>query len=287
MHIVCPHCTTSFAIDPHAIGADGRTVRCARCKGTWFALPADARDEPAFATAGAGASSAAALPAHPQEPVPRLPAGGDGVSIPTVESPPLAGDAATIDGTEPAAVLDATALPTSDAGAPRPARKPAAKRARKPARHTRRAAAPRRALAWPAACLATGLAVAALLTFRVEVVRTLPQTAPLFRAIGLDVNLRGLAFRDVKTVRGAVDGKPALIVEGTVESLARRTVDVPRLRFAVRDGKDVEIYAWTTAPERATLDPGSRAHFRSQLAEPPAEARRIEVRFIARHDPGA
>ncbi|MGB3272311.1 MAG: MJ0042-type zinc finger domain-containing protein, partial [Xanthobacteraceae bacterium] len=46
MHIACPHCATSFAIDPRAIGADGRTVRCARCKGTWFALPADARDEP-------------------------------------------------------------------------------------------------------------------------------------------------------------------------------------------------------------------------------------------------
>ena len=37
MHIVCPNCSTSSAIEEASLGAGGRTVRCARCKTTWFA----------------------------------------------------------------------------------------------------------------------------------------------------------------------------------------------------------------------------------------------------------
>src|SRR5512138_3244184 len=42
MHIICPHCTTSYAINPGTLGAAGRTVRCSRCKETWLARPEDA-----------------------------------------------------------------------------------------------------------------------------------------------------------------------------------------------------------------------------------------------------
>src|SRR6185312_3107574 len=37
MLIVCPNCATSYMIDQAAVGPDGRTVRCARCKTTWHA----------------------------------------------------------------------------------------------------------------------------------------------------------------------------------------------------------------------------------------------------------
>ena len=42
MHIICPHCTTSYAINPNTLGSAGRTVRCSRCKETWLARPEDA-----------------------------------------------------------------------------------------------------------------------------------------------------------------------------------------------------------------------------------------------------
>ena len=45
MHIVCPHCTTSYAIKLESLGANGRTVRCSRCKETWVARPEDAIEE--------------------------------------------------------------------------------------------------------------------------------------------------------------------------------------------------------------------------------------------------
>src|ERR1051325_9589022 len=56
MHIVCPHCTTSYAINPAALGTAGRIVRCSRCKQTWPASPGDvvemAAAAPAMAEAG-------------------------------------------------------------------------------------------------------------------------------------------------------------------------------------------------------------------------------------------
>src|ERR1700740_46796 len=42
MHIVCPHCTTSYAIKLETLGEAGRTVRCSRCKEVWLARPEDA-----------------------------------------------------------------------------------------------------------------------------------------------------------------------------------------------------------------------------------------------------
>src|SRR5215470_16339323 len=53
MHIVCPNCTTSFAINPAALGAEGRTVRCSRCKLTWLARADDVLETVAPAMAAA------------------------------------------------------------------------------------------------------------------------------------------------------------------------------------------------------------------------------------------
>src|ERR1700761_2762619 len=52
MHIVCPHCTTSYAIDLATLGASGRTVRCSRCKEVWLARPEHPMAAEAAAVAG-------------------------------------------------------------------------------------------------------------------------------------------------------------------------------------------------------------------------------------------
>src|ERR1700719_1277639 len=58
MHIICPHCTTSYAIDLATLGVAGRTVRCSRCKEVWLARPEDATELAAPVPAMAAAASA-------------------------------------------------------------------------------------------------------------------------------------------------------------------------------------------------------------------------------------
>jgi hypothetical protein len=125
---------------------------------------------------------------------------------------------------------------------------------------------------------------ASVLGWRSDVVRAMPQTASLFAAIGLPVNLRGLAFVDVKTTKEMHDGVPVLLVQGTIANVSRQPHDVGRLRFAMRNSAGREIYTWTTLPARSALAPGESLPFQTRLASPPSEGREVVVRFFNRHD---
>jgi predicted Zn finger-like uncharacterized protein len=129
--------------------------------------------------------------------------------------------------------------------------------------------------------------LAALVTWRGEIVRHAPQMASLYSALGLPVNLRGLAFTDVKTTKDTHDGVSVLVVEGTIVNVTSVPIEVARLRFAVRNDAGNEIYAWTAMPSQTVLPAGERLPFRSRLASPPTEARAIEVRFFTRRDAAA
>jgi predicted Zn finger-like uncharacterized protein len=124
----------------------------------------------------------------------------------------------------------------------------------------------------------------ALIAWRADVVRFAPQTAALYAAIGLPVNIRGLTFADITTEHAMHDGVPVLVVEGTIVSATARTVEVPRLRFALRNDSGLEIYSWTAMPTRSVLSPGESLSFRSRLASPPPEGHSVVVRFFNRHD---
>jgi hypothetical protein len=136
----------------------------------------------------------------------------------------------------------------------------------------------------PTACTAMGALIVALMIWRADVVRLLPQTATFYKMVGLEVNLRGLAFRDIKVTNETVDGKPVLVIDGTIVGQTRGPVELPRLRFSVRDAQGAEIYAWNAVLEQAVLNPGERAYFKSRLASPPPEGRNIDVRFFNKRD---
>jgi hypothetical protein len=125
---------------------------------------------------------------------------------------------------------------------------------------------------------------AGLVVCRTDIVRLLPQTASLYAAVGLPVNLRGLAFENLHMSRVEQEGVGVLVVEGSIVNLTSRPVEVPRLRLAVRNEAKQEIYAWTAPPGRSILAPGDKLPFRSRLASPPTDAREVQVRFFNRRD---
>ena len=287
MHIVCPHCTTSYAINLSTLGAAGRTVRCSRCKEVWLARPEDAIDMaaavPAMAEASQSAGNAEADAAAEWEALARQ---DDSADHPVVDSPSISADwPAEGEGTPPADDTDWPSVAREDAEGHEEA---VSTHATRLARIFRLPALPRipalPGFSLPTACAAMGALILAMIVWRAEMVRLLPQTAMFYRMIGLDVNLRGLAFKDIKITNEIVEGKPVLVIEGVITGETRKPVELPRLRFSVRDAQGAEIYAWNAVLEQAVLKPGERAFFKSRLASPPPEGRNIDIRFFNKRD---
>jgi predicted Zn finger-like uncharacterized protein len=278
MHIICPHCTTTYAIELSTLGVAGRTVRCSRCKEVWLARPEDAVIThalvPSMADGGYPAPNSAIAAGRND------PAGSEveqDHATPVVESPsisaewPVDGEANREPNWPPVARHD-------EAKAARPRRSSLLRRLK-----------PSFSFGLPAVSLATicaamGALVLALTIWRADVVRLLPQTAAFYKLVGLDVNLRGLLFKDVRITNENVEGKPVLVIEGVIIGESRKPVELPRLRFSVRDAQGDEIYAWNAVLEQPVLKPGEKAWFKSRLASPPPEGRNIDVRFFNKRD---
>jgi len=293
MLITCTNCGTSYQVAASSLGPTGRSVRCAHCQHTWFAANTEAmaavadahRAElaaigeastasappgivsapdtpPLAADAGEAPDAGISPPAWSEswsesEPVP------DEASPPLIEAPPLAPTAPTTAGEDIESV--------------------AARRAERKAAHQLRW----ERSSWTVAILTLAAIHLMLIGWRTDVVRWLPQTASLYAAIGLPVNLRGLVFANVTTERETHEDVEVLVVEGSIINDYKRAVEVPRLRFSVRNKSGHEVYSWTALPNRNVLLPGESLPFRSRLASPPREADRLQVRFFNRRDLGA
>jgi predicted Zn finger-like uncharacterized protein len=254
MAIMCPHCSTAYSVDPNRLGT-GRQVRCARCKEVWTAKPQ------LELAGGALFDAAEAISPRYAELVEVSP-------VPLIDSPSIAAELPRSDSTSLAAFVKPPPLIDLPPSTPAPPRVQAP-----------RAPAQRRA-GLPLAATAMATMAAALLIWRTDMVRLMPQTGAFYKAIGLDVNLRGLAFRDVRMAASTGDGKRTLTIEGTIVDLKAQTVSLPPLRFVVRDAKGSPIYSWDGAADQTAIRPGERVGFRTELAEPAEAARTIDVRFI-------
>jgi predicted Zn finger-like uncharacterized protein len=303
MQIVCPNCATSYRVETSSLGPAGRSVRCVRCRNVWFAR--DPEVLPAIAQAHRSdletlASSIVAV-AH-DDPSSVAPAADE--SPPTeyafepqpafaeTFAPMAEGSEPWPQAAEPITIADAPGLVPMEQGAalpkdatlggdlPEDIETFAARRMRERDRARSRWAAP----GLPLALLALVALNAALIGWRAEVVKVAPQTASLYAAIGLPVNLRGLSFANVKTMTEPHDGVQVLVIEGTIASTSQRVVEVPRLRFSVRNRSGQEVYAWTAMPSRSVLAPGETLAFRSRLASPPPDTGEVLVRFFNRRD---
>jgi predicted Zn finger-like uncharacterized protein len=316
MLIVCPSCATSYDVEPASLGANGRQVRCVRCRTVWRAELSRASQLKAAAEALGPGAPALAVPAAasvdtvqmaaaaaggiaPADPPPdalpveqpaeveaaageRDPDARNGVAAleaetAEVEAPPLA----PVD-------LDAGRMPIDIDADPEGAEAHEPEDIERVA--ARRAKGGKRRLQFPSLsrlqALILGLLIvdAMLIGWRTDVVRLFPQTASLYSAIGLSVNLRGLNLDDLSTATEMHEGVPILVVRGKIVNVTGAINEVPRLKLVLRDAARREIYSWTVAPPVTRLLPYQAAEFSSRLASPPTGSQDVMVRFLNRRD---
>ncbi len=296
MKIKCPDCSTSYDIKPEVLGAEGRSVKCARCGNRWFVAPEPEDDEelPLDADAGSVDDDEASWEEDEAE-----------------EARFENSDPEPEDDDEPDDEADADAPPSRPAAKPQPVAtqsdddededRPApadietlAKRPKiivNPNKFKRNRLGAivnwllRRNFRRITGVILFAASVAVCVVFilvRDSVVKQAPDLASLFEAVGLDVNLRGLEFRDLRTFREIQEGQPTLVVEGSIRNIQAEETPVPAVRLSLRGGDLQEIYAWTVEPRTKVLKGLDETRFRTILTDPPSEAADIQVRFIDR-----
>ena len=255
MLIVCPSCASEYMIDPGRLGGEGRTVRCAGCKSTWFVTAAG--EEPEAADAEAGENAPDASDADAVENAARLADQLKSLGEPSVETEPGGQDAWT----------PAPPAPRELAGS---------------ARASRLSALARASLA-----LLVCLALAAAVWVRGAVVRVAPATAALYAGIGLPVNLRGLEFRGVRSEVVGAGTDAVLVVEGEIANISGRDAAVPPIEIGLQAAEGQMLYRWSNEPPAQSLKEGDALSFRARLAAPPSEARQVLVRFVPSRESAA
>ncbi len=299
MRTTCPTCDTAYTVPDERIGAKGRKVRCTRCGEEWRVFAALA--EPSVDPRPAPVPKPAPPPLA--DPFEDLDVGAFDDAPPARET----SDSAFVEPTSPPmpdevdAPAEAPPEPPVEAAQPAPAAathpaKPSAfsrlvgrmrgrPKRRRPSRGhpvAARLATYVTPLVGPAVFLAACLVVTGTWVFRQTIVAAAPDLAGLYSALGAPVNLRGLVFGRIETLREIDNGQPVLVVEGSLSNATKQMREVPALRFALRGPDTQELYAWSIDPKSTTIESGDTIRFRTRLAAPPDQATEVQVRFVER-----
>jgi len=259
MIIACPACATRYAVPDGAIGVDGRTVRCAKCRHSWF------QEGPALVEAMAEAFRAAE-PVAPA-PAPEAPAP---VAEPTPAPPPQAAPAfRSVDDMPPPPPV----APANHAEGPEEdyassfAHEPPFRPRRNPARLWT-------ALAVGFALVTTG-AMAAVAKFGV------PDWLPIAHAPQVAPDLK-LSFPAGKQERRPLaNGNDYFNIAGTVTNTGQQRRSVPGLVIVMRDSRNRAVYSVEVAPPKAVLAPGESQAINTAIVDAPKSAVAAEVQWKA------
>lgn len=272
MIIACPACQTRYVVPDSAIGIEGRTVRCAKCKHSWFqegphleaAVPPLADRSPSLAEDTRGEPPTAIRNTEGTASTAGDPTFDDAAAGPDFDEDRDIFEKSPAAGASPADPDETdTDFSRFDPSPPfRPRRNMA------------------RLWTWAAgifAVLALGT-IAAVNT--VGLPNWLPIAQPLFGAVEPDLDLSfPVEEQERRTLPNGTEYFGARII---VTNTARTSRDVPPIVIVLRDQRERQVYSWVVEPPQRTLAPGETLTINEARTDIPKSAVFADVGWAPR-----
>lgn len=270
MILQCPECSTRYLVPDSAIGVDGRQVRCANCKHSWF-------QDGATVELPLRAPIAPPEPLPPGQPIPSAVAPRPIDSSPVATAAPPAPATAPTPPSMPARPATSATVPAT----PPPWAEPAIAMpgdsfdafAHTPPFRARRNPAKR----WTIAAMGAG----ALMIAGAGAI--LWSGAPNIAAsLGLPIGTTEspLRIKDNPIERRELEnGSELFAVSGQIANPSSARQRVPDINAELRDAQGKLVFSWTITPQQRSLAPGASIDFNSAKLDVPASSKRLELSF--------
>ncbi len=267
MIIICPNCQTNYQVAQKAIGALGRKVVCANCQQSWKAKFEQAQipiTKPQIVT------NNDVSPSKEQQDSDEIFSSADEKNLDDEFSKQEQIEKQTANN-------DISNNSKLDKSLKRKQKKDLLKRKNNMTQNMPLNRMKKSARIWALILLLLISSIGSF--FRDNIVGNFPQFAKFYEAVGLEVNLVGLEFTNVKTLIIKDNGSDKLSISANIHNITNSEISIPNIIISLINDNEEILIEWSIAPRVKTLKAREILDFETHLEDAPPDAQTVKFSF--------